>query len=483
MISSKKYFQVLKAIIIFVVASHSHYSFSQEKWSLEKCIDYALKNSLYIKQQELNAAYSKNNVWQSRAGILPNLNGSASQNYSRGRSVDRFTNSFSEDNTSSNSFSLSSSITLFSGFQNFNTIRKSEFDLKASLMNLEKAKNDIALNISSAYLQVLYNTDLVEIAMNQLEITTQQVERTRKLVDAGSMAKGNLLQVEAQAASEELQVVNAQNQLSFSYLTLMQLLDLESTENFIIEKPEFADIAAESTLLTAGQVYLEAEKNLPQIKSAEFSLKSAEKGLAISKGGVSPRLTLTGSYGSGYSDARQNVVGDPVIRNEVSGFTTDANNNILQVYSFVPSYNYETTPFKDQIKNNVSKTLSFNLTIPIFNGLQTKTAISNAKINVLNAELNLSQAKKQLLKEIQQAHADATASLKKFNSTKKAVASMEEAFKYTQQKFDVGLVNTVDYNTAKNNLTKAKADLLQAKYEFIFKSKILDFYRGNNIKL
>lgn len=455
-------------------------SSAQEKWTLEKCIDYALKNNIQIKQQELNSKYSENNLTQSKLSLLPNLNGNTSQNYSWGRSVNMFTNDFSEEKTMSLSFGLSSSVTIFSGFQNYNTVKQKQFELQASLQNLEKAKNDVALNISSAYLQILYSIELHEIAVNQLEVTKEQVERTKKLLDAGSISKGILLQVEAQYALEELQAVNMQNQLNMSYLTLIQFLDLETEENFEIDKPDFSTFDVNSALLTSGQVYLEAEKNLPQIKSAEFSLKSAETGLSLARGAISPRLTVSGSIGSGYSDARKSITDTTFTES-----TTYLNINNVQVpfTQSIPDYKYQTTPFKDQVNNNVSKTLSVTLTIPLFNGWQTKTGINNAKINLLNAEYQLEITKKQLLKEIQQAHADAVASIKKYNATKKAVVSMEEAFNYTQQKFDVGLINTLDYNTAKNNLTKAKADMLQAKYEFIFKSKILDFYRGNPIKM
>lgn len=471
----------LKILLLFIFILFSVIIVSsQEKWTLEKCLEYALKNNIQIKQQELNSRYSENNLKQSKLSLLPSLNGSTSQNYSWGRSVNMFTNDFSEEKTMSLSFGLSSSVTVFNGFQNYNTIRQKQFDLQASLQNLEKAKNDVALNISSAYLQILYSMELYDIAVNQLEVTRQQVERTKKLVDAGSVAKGTLLQVEAQYASEELQVVNMQNQLNMSYLNLIQFLDLETEENFEIEKPDFSGFDVNAALLTSNQVFLEAEKNLPQIKSAEFSLKSAEAGLLLARGSLSPRLTVSGSFGSGYSDARKSIT-DTTYTSQVS--TINIAGSDVQFTQDIPNYKYQTTAFKDQLNNNVSKTLSVTLTIPLFNGWQTKTGINNAKINLLNAEYQLEITKKQLFKEIQQAHADAVASIKKYNATKKAVTSLEEAFNYTQQKFDAGLINSLDYNTAKNNLAKAKADMLQAKYEFIFKSKILDFYRGNTIKM
>src|SRR3989339_782587 len=279
-----------KFIVPIVFVFLSSFSFSQEKWTLERCIEYALKNNIQIKQQELNSEYAKNNLRQSKLNILPTVNGSAAQNYSWGRSVDRFTNTFSEDRTMSVNFGLSSSITVFNGFQNYNTVRQKNFDMMAGLQNLEKAKNDISLSISSSYLQILFNLEFLEIAKSQLDITKLQVERTKKLVDAGSVANGNLLQVEAQAAQEDLQVVNAENNLTLSYLTLIQLLDIDSVEFFQIDKPDFENFDMSAALLTADLVYLEAEKNLPQVRASEYSLRSAESGLALARGNMSPRL-------------------------------------------------------------------------------------------------------------------------------------------------------------------------------------------------
>lgn len=457
-------------------------SIAQEIWTLEKCINYAYENNIRIKQQELNAKYSKNTLIQSKAGALPSLNANASHNYNFGRSVDPYTYDFTENNIQSNNFSLSSSVILFNGLQTYNTIKQNQLNLLADLQDVEKAKNDISLNIASAFLQILFNEELLNVAKSQLEITQQQVERTKNLVDAGSLAKGSLLEIEAQTALENLKVVNAQNQLNISYLTLTQLLDLDSVGGFKIEHPQFPDLEEKNLIPSVNQVYLEAINNLPQIKSAEYKLSGSEKGLNIARGTRSPRLSLSASYGTGYSNAIENfIITDTTYGSVLSGYTLSGEDVYTNTYDI--DYETETRPFGDQFRDNASTSLSFNLTIPIFNGLQVHSSISNAKISVLNSKYQLELAKNQLYKEIQQAHADAMAALNKFFATKKAVSSMAESFQYTQQKFNVGLVTSVDYNIAKNNLTKAKSDLLQAKYEYIFKSKVLDFYRGKPIEL
>ncbi|PLX00347.1 MAG: hypothetical protein C0594_15800, partial [Marinilabiliales bacterium] len=451
---------------------------AQEEWSLEKCISYALENNIQIKQQELNAQYSENNLLQSKLNILPTLNGYAMYQSNFGTTVDPFTSSFTPNNVQSGNVSLSSTMTLFNGFQKYNTIKQSKFDLLASIQDVEKMKNDISLNIASAYLQILFNLELAEIAKNQIAITEQQVDRTRKMVNAGSLAKGSLLEVEAQEASEELQYVNAKNQLDISYLNLIQLLDLDSTQSisFEIEKPLLPEIKEQELHISIEDIYMDAVDTLPQIKSAEYKLKSAEKGLAIAQGSRSPRLSANATWwASGYSSA----LGMPDLTTlsmdtMISGFTSSGED----VYAY--DYNYDTKPVSltDQFSDNKSTSFSVSLSIPIFNNWQVSNAVSNAKINLLNQQYQLESTRNMLLKEIQQAHADAVAALKKFQASRKALSSIEEAFHYTQEKFNVGLVSSVDYNLSKSQLTKARSDLLQAKYEYIFKTKILDFYMG-----
>ncbi len=432
-------------------------------WTLEECILYAIEHNIQVKQQELAADIQQNALMQSKYNLAPSLNGGAGHSYSFGRALDESTYQFTDNETVlSDYFSINSSVTLFSGFTNRKSIKQNKYNLQASIQDVEKIKNDISLSIALAYLQILLNKELLDVAKNQHDITMEQIDRTSKLVAAGSLARGSLLEIQAQAASEELQVVNAGNRLDLSILNLTQLLELDTVGDFDINVPEL-QIPEETGLIEPVMtVYSEAIKIQPQIKGAELQLESSVLSLDIAKGARSPRLSLNGSYNTRYSDIRKKLVGiDPV--------------------TFVPTY--EEYPFMDQLKDNVNYGLSLSLSVPIFNGWQVNQAISNARLGIEQSQYNLEYQKNMLYKDIQQAYADAKASLKKFHSSQRALVSMKESFRYTEQKFNVGLVNTIDYKTSKNQLARTQSDLLQAKYEYIFTVKVLDFYRGKELSL
>jgi outer membrane protein len=449
--------------------------------TLEQCIDYALKNNIQIKQSELNTELTEISLTQSKANFLPSLNANASHSYNIGRTIDRFTNQFADAQVLSQNFSLSTDVTLFSGFQNLNTIKENKFNYLAGKYDIEKMKNDVALNIATAYLQILYSIETVENAKNQMGITEQQVSRAQKLVDAGSAAKGTLLDIQSQLATEELNSTTAQNQLDIAYLSLAQLLNMPSAEGLTIVKPELVVIVDALAGVNPAQIYTTAVGSLPEIKSAENKVKGAEKAVDVAWGGAYPRLVFSASYGTGYSGASQRAVGLPAF----TGFTpngsiTSAGDTVLS-----PSFSsgtFEKIPYADQYHDNINKSFGFYLTVPLFNRFQTKTVIDRARIQKLNADLTVKSTKLQVQKNVQQAYADANAGLKKYAASQKAVDAMQESFKYTEQKFNVGLVNTNDYNNAKNKLIKAQSDLLQAKYEFVFKTKVLDFYQGKPLK-
>jgi len=430
--------------------------FSQKKeWSLEECIRYAIDNNIQIKQQILQTRYQENTLEQSKLNLLPTLNAQASHNYSFGRALDETSYKFTENEKArSISFYAGGSLTLFNGLQNLNTIKRNRQNLLASELDLQSIKDNIALNIALAYLQILLNNELVSTTSGQLEITRQQIEKTRKMFEAGSVAKGNLLQIEAQAASEELQLINLQNQLEISYLTLTQMLELKSPEGFTVNTP---DISIDTNTVITGKVdeiFAQAQGLRPEIKSAELSLLASEYDLKIARGMRSPRLSMSHSFSTNYSSL-----------------------------AIKPSAPAETYSFGEQLDDHISYGLGFSLNIPILNGWKVNRNISNSKISIENNQYNLEGQKKQLYKNIQQAYADAVASLKKYSASMKAVASMEESFRYTEQKFNVGMVTPVDYNAAKTQLLSAQSDMAQAKYEFIFKTKVLDFYKGIPLSL
>jgi outer membrane protein len=429
---------------------------AQKVWSLQECISYALENNLQVKQQELNVRSYKNNYSQSYFNTLPNINGQVNEGFNSGQAFDYYAvpPQYKNQKTWSGNLGISSNVNLFGGFQIINNIMKSKYDFLKSKSDLEKSKNDIALQLALAYLQVLFSKELVDVSRSKLEVTSLQVERTRKMMDVGNVAQGEFLQIKAQESNDKTSLVTAQNNQVIAYLTLTQLLDLDSTGGFEIVIPQNIEVELLSPLESIQDIYAKALETMPQIQSAEYDLRSSEKQLSMSWGQVSPSVSLNGSLSSFYSTAAQ----DPLN----------------------PAGDY---PVKTQLKDYYNKQVSLGISIPIFNRLQVKNSISNAKLQLNNKKLQLDIAKMALYKEVQQAYADATAAREKYSSSVEAVNYNEEAFKYTSQKMEVGLVNSVDYNIAQNNLISAKSSMLQAKYEYIFKLKILDLYMDKPITL
>jgi len=444
----KRMYSLIAAAFLLVVFTSAQ---GQSLWSLQKCIDYALQNNIQIKQQTLNSEYYSNQLQQAKYNRLPNLNSGFQNNMSFGRTIGP-DNTYLDINSNSTSGSLNSNVTIWNGFTLTNSIKMADMDLRASLEEMKKAKDDIMLNIAASYLEILFADELVIVAEDLLKITQLQIDRTTKLVEAGSLAKGSLFEIEAQYAREELNVVNAQNRLQLAYLSLYQLLDVPSTESFKIEKPTLPEIGANLSLLNSMDVFKNAVQLKPAVKSAEFKLESAKKQLLIAKGNLMPTVSLGGNYYNFYNNKYTDFQ-----RNKIS--------------------------FSDQLKSNERYGFGATINIPIFNRFQARTGVSNAQIQLENTELQLQNTKNLLRKDIEQSYTNALAAFKRYVANQKTVVSSKEAFRYTEEKFNVGMINSVEYNQSKNNLSKAQSDLLQAKYEYIFRTKILDFYNGQAIEL
>lgn len=449
---------IFRLLIIFFLLPL--FAEAQQVWTLEDCLRHAQEHNLSIKQAELNATLSKDALTQSKLSLLPSLNGTASNSYNFGRNIDPYTNTFTVDRVRTNNFGLSSGMTLFNGFQNINNIRKSNYDYLASQYDAEKVANDVSVNLVTAYLQLMYNKELVAVQTDKQLLSQLQVDRIAKMVEVGRLPKGNLLETESQMAQEELQLINAQNQVDIAVLNIKQLLDLSATTPFDIVSPS---VVVEANKLVVGleEVYAAAYTNLPDIKSASTKVSSAERSLAMAQGGRAPRLSLSGSVGTGYSDAREQIAGIDTLNGDII---------------------YTEYPFDDQLDDNLSQSLSFSLSLPIFNAWQANNSVSRAKIGLLQSKYNLQEAENRLRKQIEQAYADALAAHKKYLASTKSVEALSESFRYIEEKYEVELVSTYEYNDAKNNLFQAEADLLQAKYDFIFKRKMMDFYMGNELK-
>lgn len=428
---------------------------AQELWSLEKCINYAFENNLTVKQSKLDVLSADENLTQSKLNLIPSLNSTFGQNFAWGRAPNPQTNIYLNQQSQQSFFSLNSEITLFNGLQQINNIRQKQFDYLAKKYDSDKIRDDISLNIAAAYLSILFNLELVNNAQRQVDISKEQIARTEKQVEAGTVARGNLYDIQAQGANDEANLVDAKNKLIMAYIDLKQLLDIPANAKFDIVKPKL-EITGTPTLLPPGMIYNKSVTIMPQIKSAENKVYSAQRSLAMAKGMRSPRLFASGSYGTSYSNR---IVEDP--------FTPDS----------------PTKPFDKQLSDNRNGALYFGLSIPIFNGYQVSTNVLNAKILNESVNISLKQQKLQLRKNIESAYADAIAAYQTFKARSKSVESYRESFKYTEEKFNVGMVTSTDYNVAKIQLSNAESDLAGSKYDYIFKVKILDFYLGKSLTL
>lgn len=449
-------------------------------YDLTKCIETAISNNISYKISNLDVEMQRHALTQSRASILPSLSVNASHGYNWGQTVDLYTNEFATERVQTNNFYIQSGFTLFNGFRLLNTVRQQHLNLMARKLDGDNTLNEIILNVSTAYMQVLYSYEQLSVSKGQVDITRQQAEQTRTMVEGGMMARGEILSIEAQLAAEEVNLVRSQNSLDMALLALSQIMNMPPGKEFEIFIPNIEDVEISGSLLLNPQhIYNMALEIQPDIKSAEINVNSAETGVQIAKGSILPSLYISASIGTGFSGARKDY-SQIFAGYQPTGMFTSAFDT---VYAPVFSVSESLRPFGTQLNDNFNQTVAIYLSIPIFNGLQTNTDIRRSKIAFEHAKYNLDLTKQKLLQEITQAHADAVAAFKNYEAAKKSVTALEESFKYTSEKFNIGMINSLEYNDSKNRLTAAESQMLGARYEYIFKTKLLDFYMGKDIEL
>ena len=433
---------LLSAICLSIEAAQS--------WTLRECCDYAVSHSISIRQQENQCRQQEIQLSNSVNSRLPNLSGSVSQNFSFGRGLTA-DNTYSNTNTSSTSFSLSTSVPIFTGFQIPNQIKMNQLNLEAATADLEKAKNDIRMKVAQAYVQILYNMEIAEVARRQVSIDSMQVARIKALVNNGKASGSQLSQQKATLANSQLAVTQAENNLALSLLTLSQLLELPTADGFSIAKPDISGLSgiAGVSSATPDAVYAEALGLKPEIVAQQLRLRATDHNIKIARAGYMPTLSLSGGLGSNY-------------------YTTSK---------------FDSDPFSTQLKNNFSQYIGLSLNVPIFNRFQTRNSIRTAKIQQQNQQLQLDNAKKTLYKEIQQVCQSATAAKAKYESSTVAMQSSKDAFELMQAKYENGKANMTEFNESKNNYLKSESDLVQARYELLYQQALIQFYRGRELTL
>ena len=443
------------ATFVLFAAILSQPAMAQKTWSLRECCDYAVSHNIGILQQENQCRQQELQLSTARNSRLPDLNGSVSQNFSFGRGLTA-ENTYSNTNTSSTSFSLGSSVPLFTGFQIPNQIKLNQLNLEAATQDLEKAKNDICMQVAQAYVQILYNMEISDVAHRQVGIDSMQVVRLQALVDNGKASGAQLSQQQATLANSRLTATQADNNQQLAILTLTQLLELPTADGFAVVRPDGLDgengqNGMRGSLFSGGAavpspdvIYAEALGIKPEIAAQELRLRATDHSIKIAQAGYLPTLSLSGGLGSNYYTT--------------SGFPADA--------------------FSTQLKNNFSQYIGLNLSVPIFNRFQTRNSIRNARIEQENQQLRLDNTKKTLYKEIQQACLNTTATQAKYESSTVAAKSSHDAFTLMQAKYENGKANITEFNEAKNNYLRAESDCVQARYELLYQQALIQFYRG-----
>lgn len=426
-----------------------------EPWSLERCIRYAIEHNIDLKQKEQVRESREVDLHTSRFSWLPAVNGNVSQSFQFGRSTSK-SGVIVDQNAANSTLNINLDMPIFDGMKIPNDIAARKLDLKASIENLNKAKEDLAINVASFFLQALYNKELLKIAQLQVDLDKEQVEKTKAMVDAGKVPLSQLYDIKAQLAKDEVTLTENENNVRLALLDLAQSLELErSDRSFDIETPLIEDAVAENmgSILPPEHIFDHAVTFKPQIKEQQYLLESQRKMLRVAQAGYYPKLSLGASYSNGY------------------------------YHSTTGGEFADTRSFSEQLRQNGQKIVGLSLSIPLFNRFQVRNSVRAARVNIVNQELLVENAKKALYKEIQQAYYNATASQKKFMASGKSVLASKEAFDYAQTRYAAGKSTVFEFNEAKTKYAQSLAEQAQAKYDFIFRAKILDFYNGTPIRL
>ncbi|GHV11064.1 transporter [Bacteroidia bacterium] len=436
------------AFILILLCGLTFAGHAQPKqWTLDECIRYAVEHNISIQQMDLQRKNAEVTLSTSRNSRLPSLNAGSDLNRNFGQASG--TTGLNENNFST-SISVTSSMPLFTGFRIFNEIARDRLDLKTATENLTKAREDLSINITSLFLQVIFKQEILKINEQQLQLSQQQVERTQFLTQAGKVPQSQLYDIEAQVAKDDVSRVEAQNELALALLDLAQSLELKNTTDFDVSMPTDSNVIAQySGSLEAPQtIFNHAVQIKPAIKANEYAVQSAEKSLKIAEAGYSPTLNLNLGYGSNY------------------------------VYQYGLPDGVSNPVFSSQFKNNANEYIGLSLNIPIFNRFAVRNQVRSAKINRNNRQLELEKSKQTLFKEIQTAYLNATSAQEKYRAAEKAVKASEESFQYAQKRYEVGNSSIFEFNEAKTKWVQVQSEMTQAKYDFILRTKILDFYNG-----
>ncbi len=431
-------------VLIVLVLLVSLDCLAQKQWTLRECAEYALSHNIGIQQKDLTRQQGEVRLSTAKNSRLPDLTGTIGETFSFGRGL-TMDNTYTNRSTNSTQFSIGTSVPLFTGFRIPNTIKLNQLNLEAAIQDLEKAKNDVEMQVAKAYVQILYDMEIADVAWRQVGIDSMQVARLEAFFNNGKASGAEVSQQKATHAQSILTATQADNNLQLAILTLTQLLELPTPEGFSVVRPDVPFQAL--TLPNPETIFAEALTFKPEIRAEQLRLDASEKSIKIQEAARYPQLTLNGGLQTNYY--------------KTSGMQQDG--------------------FGTQLKNNFSQYIGLNLNIPIFNRFSTRNNIRNARLERENQLLKLDNAKKTLYKEIQQVYYNAVAAHAKYESSEAARQSSADAFRLAQAKYENGKANITEFNEAKNRFLKSESDLVQARYEYLYQTTLLDFYRGREL--
>lgn len=458
---------------------------AQEKWDLLKCVQYAHENNITIKQRDVQAQIAQLTYKQSNLSKYPNLNFNTGLDLSTGRSIDRTTNAFTTESIFNNRFSLQSNVDVFNWFSKKNTIAGNKLEAQAAVASVDQLKNDIALNIAATYLQALLAKEQVNASKILITQTNLQLETTRKFVAAGSLPELNQVQLEAQLAADSVTLITAIGTEMQSLLLLKSLLNLDAGVVFDIVTPPIDRVPIDPIAeLQPEVVYQLAVKYLPQQRLNNFRLRAAEKFADAAKGALYPSIGAGVSLGTGYSNLKSNrslITQTPQRRK--TGYVDVSNIPVYDTFLFPVYGPFFANPYGTQLSDNFNNGIGINISVPIFNGNSARINWQKQKLNLKTLTLQQDLDNMTLKQNIYTAYTDAMTALQKFNASSKAVEAAEKAYSFSRKRYDAELLNTIDLIISQNNLFRAIIDKLSAQYDYVFKMKVLEFYKGQGIKL
>jgi len=433
-----------KAIFVFTVLLTFSFQAQTKKWTLEECVDHALQNNITVKQSELDLEQSEINKKDAIGNFLPTLNASVTHSWSIGLGQDPVTFDAVNSTTKNLSGGISSSLNIYDGLRNINQLHRSNLEILASRYQLDKIKDDISLLVANSFLQILFNKEQLKVLQAQQVVSQQELERTNELVDAGVLPRGDLLEIQATIATQEQQIVNAENTVLLSRIQLAQLLLIQEYETFDIVDIDYQVPTTMILEQSPDAIVSKAKETRYDIKIAETNQEIANDNLKIAKGALQPTLRGSYNFGSNY-------------------FTSQL---------------FDTPDFETQLTDNKSHNFSLSLSIPIFNGFASSNNVKRNKVNLERAKVQLEQANLDMETAVYQAYNDTKGALKAYEAAQKTLEAREEAFNYSRERYNVGLLNAFDYNQSQNRFEAAQSDVIRTKYDYIFKLKVLEFYFG-----